>query len=84
MLSTENATAKSLAPVITSGRALNSVSIQLMKSGRLISAGSGAGRTPKFFKDFSYSLNRRCNLLMMSEMSFPEASLYSASALSRS
>jgi hypothetical protein len=34
MLSTENAAAKSLAPVITSGSALNSVSIQLMKSGK--------------------------------------------------
>jgi hypothetical protein len=50
-----------------------------MKSGRFISAGSGAGQTPKFIKDFSYSLNKRCNLLMISEMSFPEASCCSAS-----
>jgi hypothetical protein len=42
-----------------------------MKSERLISAGSGAGRTPKFIKDFSYSLNRRCNLLVISKMSSP-------------
>jgi hypothetical protein len=54
MLSTEKTTAKSLAPEITLGSSLNSVSIQSMNSEIPKLAGRGAGRTPKFFRDFSY------------------------------
>jgi hypothetical protein len=49
ILSTKKAAAKSLAPKITSGSALNSASIYSMNSGSPKSAGSGAGRTPNSF-----------------------------------
>jgi hypothetical protein len=73
-----------IAPEITPGSALNSVSIHSMKLEIPMSAGSGAGRTPKFIKDFSYSLNKSFSLLLISETSFSEASLWSANAFSRS
>jgi hypothetical protein len=55
-----------------------------MKSEIPMSAGSGAGRTPKFIKDFSYYLNKSFSLSLISEIFSPEASLWSASAFSRS
>jgi hypothetical protein len=48
------------------------------------SAGSGAGRTQKLFRDFSYSSNKSFNLLIIWEMLFPEASLWSVNAFSGS
>jgi hypothetical protein len=53
--------------------ALNSVSIHSMKSEIPMSAGSGAGRTPKFIKDFSYSLNKILSLLLISEIFSPKS-----------
>jgi hypothetical protein len=38
-------------------------------------AGRGAGRTPKFFRDFSYSLNKSLSLSRISEMFLSEVSL---------
>jgi hypothetical protein len=55
ILSKEKATAKSLAPEITSVRALNSSSSQSMKSGISMLSGRGAERTPYSFKDYWYS-----------------------------
>jgi hypothetical protein len=69
MLSTEKAAAKSLAPEITPGSALNSVSIHFMKSEIPVSAGNGAGQMPNSFKAFSYSLNRSSSLFLISEIS---------------
>jgi hypothetical protein len=37
--------------------------------------GRGAGRTPKFFRDFSYSSNNSFSLLIISEIFLPEVSL---------
>jgi hypothetical protein len=55
-----------------------------MKSEIPMSAASGAGRSPKFIKDFSYALNKSFSLLLILEISFPEASFWSANAFSRS
>jgi hypothetical protein len=74
MLSTENTAAKSLAPETTSGSALNSVSIHSMKSEIPKLAGRGAGQTPKFFRDLSYSPNKSLSLPSISEMSLSEVS----------
>jgi hypothetical protein len=84
MLSTEKAVAKSLAPEITSGSALNSASIHSMNSGSPKSAGRGARRTLKSFKDLSFSPNKAFNLLTILETLFFEASLCSVKAFSRS
>jgi hypothetical protein len=46
--------------------------------------GSGAGRTPNSFKDFSYSANKAFNLSTISEILLSEDSLCSDRALSRS
>jgi hypothetical protein len=75
MLSTEKTTAKSLAPEITPWSVLNSVSIQSMKSEIPKLAGRGEGRTPKFFRDFSYSSNNSFSLLIISGIFLPEVSL---------
>jgi hypothetical protein len=77
MLSTEKAAAKSFAPEITSGSALNSASIQSMNSRSPKLVGSGAGRTPNSFKDLSYSSNKTFSLSTMSEIFLPEDSLCS-------
>jgi hypothetical protein len=84
MLSTENVVVKSLAPEITQGSALNLVSIHFIKSEIRVSTGNGVGRRPKSFTAFSYSLNRSSSLFLISEISFSEASLRLARALSSS
>jgi hypothetical protein len=53
---------------MTSGSAFNSVSIQFINPVTPRLEGSGAGRTPSSFKDFSYSVNKAFNLSTISEI----------------